>query len=161
MSVDWNEYDKFDSVQDLYLPARGEGETKATQIVTAVTKLVYKYYNDGDIFDGTQALTHGCNDLSSYANWLAKNCPNASEHLDRIYTANSFDDYEDLLMGLAEMVYDEEFLAEMNKIPKVGSIYECDGEFEYGEDEEEYEYDDDDEYDGEYDDDEDRDDYER
>ena len=146
MSVDWDEFDKFDSVQDLYLPVSGEGETKATQIVTAVTKLVYKYYNDGDVFDGTYELTHGYNDLSSYANWLNNYCPNAAGHLAKIISAHSFDDYEDLLMGLAEMAFDEDFLAEMNKIPKEGSIYECDGVYKYGE----YEYDEDKDRDDDY-----------
>ena len=70
--VDWSYYDKpeFKAINSEYLPARGEGETKATQIVTAVNKLVYKWYNDGDVFDNTGALSGWANDLSSYANWL-------------------------------------------------------------------------------------------
>lgn len=34
--VNWNYFDKFKGVKERYLPDRGEGETKATQIVTAV-----------------------------------------------------------------------------------------------------------------------------
>ena len=70
MAVDWGYYDKFDGLNDKYLPISGEGETKATQIVTAVSKLVYKWYNDGDVFDNTFHLEGWANDLSSYANWL-------------------------------------------------------------------------------------------
>ena len=72
MAVDWGYYDKFDGINDKYLPVYSEGETKATQIVTAVNKLVYKYYNDGDVFDNTRYLSGWANDLSDYANWLYK-----------------------------------------------------------------------------------------
>ena len=42
MAVDWGYYDKFEELVDKYMPMRGEGETKASQIVTAVSKLIYK-----------------------------------------------------------------------------------------------------------------------
>ena len=53
---EWSYFDKFETINDRYLPSQGEGETKATQVVTAVTKLVYKWYNDGDVYDNTYAL---------------------------------------------------------------------------------------------------------
>ena len=65
MAVDWSYFDKFDPLQDKYLPNRGEGDTIATQIVTAVAKLIYKWYNDGDVFDNTWYLDGWLNDLSS------------------------------------------------------------------------------------------------
>ena len=42
--VDWDYYnkDEFSRISDKYLPSMGEGETLATQICTAVSKLVYK-----------------------------------------------------------------------------------------------------------------------
>ena len=83
MAVDWGYYDKFDGLMDKYLPMHGEGETKATQIVTAVNKLVYKWYNDGDVFDNTLHLEGWANDLSDYANWLADHA-NVGEILDKI-----------------------------------------------------------------------------
>ena len=73
MSVDWSYFDKFDGIIDKYLPTKGEGETKATQIVTAINKLIYKWYNDGDVFDNTYHLEGWANDLSDYANWLYEN----------------------------------------------------------------------------------------
>ena len=54
--VNWNYFDKFEEEKERYLPDRGEGETKATQIVTAVNKLIYMWYNNGDIFDNTHYL---------------------------------------------------------------------------------------------------------
>lgn len=142
MSVQWDYYDKFEELIDKYMPARGEGETKATQIVTAVNKLVYKWYNDGDVFDNTSFLDGWVNDLSSYANWLDK-CTDlkASGILAKIKDCYSDSDYENLLKELADTMLNEEYLAEQNKFEKVGTIYECDGKFkfvEFDEDEEDY-----------------------
>jgi hypothetical protein len=148
MAVNWDYFDKFEQVNDKYLPIRGEGETKATQIVTAVNKLIYKWYNDGDVFDNTYHLEGWANDLSSYANWLYYYTENALRILDRINACYTESDYENLLKDLADMLLNEEYLAEQDKIVKEGSVYKCAGKFEYKEYEEEYdeEYDDEEEY---------------
>ena len=148
MSVNWDYYDKFGSIEERYLPRRGEGETKATQIVTAVTKLVYKWYNDGDVFDNTHHLEGWANDLSSYANWLDK-YTNASRILHGISGCYNDGDYEDLLKDLADLLYDEEYLEQMNTEDVAESIYTCDGPFrfvEYEEEEEDYWEDGEDDY---------------
>ena len=142
MSVQWDYYDKFESVMKKYLPDMDEGETKATQIVTAVTKLVYKWYNDGDVFDNTNHLEGWANDLSSYANWLDK-CTDlkASGILAKIKDCYNESDYENLLKELADTMLDEEYLAKQNKFDKVGTIYDCDGKYKFVES-----YDDEDDY---------------
>lgn len=140
MAVDWNYYDKFDGLNDKYLPVRGEGETKATQIVTAVNKLIYKYYNDGDVFDNTHYLKGWANDLSDYANWLYYHT-DTSNILDKVTVCFSDGEYEELLKELADKLLDEVYLAEQNKVGKVETIYSCIGKFKYAEhneDEEEY-----------------------
>lgn len=142
MSVQWDYYDKFEAVTEKYLPDMGEGETKATQIVTAVTKLVYKWYNDGDVFDNTHHLEGWANDLSDYANWLDK-CTDlkASGILAKIKDCYNDSDYENLLKELADTMLNEKYLAEQNKFEKVGTIYNCNGKFkfvEFNEDEEYY-----------------------
>ena len=38
----WSAFDEFDGICDQYLPSRGEGDTMASQIVTAINKLIYK-----------------------------------------------------------------------------------------------------------------------
>lgn len=151
---DWSYFDKFEGVIDKYMPARGEGETMASQIVTAVNKLVYKWYNDGDVFDNTAYLDGWANDLSSYANWLAKYA-NLGYILDDIYGCESEGDYEDLLAALADEALNEGFLADFQK-EKTGSIYDCSGDYRLEEltDEEEDEWDDD-YYDDEWDEDDD------
>lgn len=140
MSVEWEYFDKFDKINDEYLPDRGEGDTMATQIVTAVNKLVYKWYNDGDVFDNTGSLAGWCNNLSSYANWLRK-YTSAGHILDAIYVCYTDGAYEDLMKDLADEMLDLEFLESMTKEPKHGSIYKCDGPFKFEEpvdDEEEW-----------------------
>lgn len=147
MSVDWSYFDKFDGIIDKYLPMQGEGETKATQIVTAVNKLIYKWYNDGDVFDNTYHLEGWANDLTDYANWLYHNTK-AEKILEKISVCLTDDDYEELLKELADDLLDGEYLVEKNKVEKVGTIYECNGKFKYEEPKEEnydYYYEDEDE----------------
>lgn len=53
MSVDWGSYNKYDDILEEYLPSTGEGDSLASQMVTAVNKLIYKWYNDDDVYDNT------------------------------------------------------------------------------------------------------------
>lgn len=151
MAVNWDYFDKFEALSDKYLPIRGEGETKATQIVTAVSKLIYKYYNDGDVFDNTHFLKGWANDLSDYANWLYYHT-DTRNILNKITVCFSDDDYEELLKELADKLFDADYLAEQDKIEKVETIYKCIGKFNYAEQDEEedddgYWYDDEDDED--------------
>lgn len=126
----WGYFDQFDKIADKYMPDEGEGETMASQIVTAVNKLIYKWFNDGDVYDNVNSCIESwCNDLSSYANWLHTNIPELSSILENIYHMHE-NEYEGLLEDLANTALNEEFLAKYNK-PKTGSIYDCDGPFEF------------------------------
>lgn len=136
---EWNEFNKFEVADDLYLPAQGEGETKATQLTTAVSKLVYKWFNDGDVYDNVNSPMQGwCNDLSSYANWIDKYTP-FGDILKDISGCYSDGEYTDLLYRLCEAACDLEMLAELNKEPKEGSVYDCDGVFQFSDEPEEEE----------------------
>lgn len=145
MSVCWDYYDKFNAINEKYLPIHGEGETKATQIVTAVNKLIYKWYNDGDVYDNTRFLEGWANDISDFANWLDKYVPSVSRILHGVFVCKTDSEYEDLLKDLTDKLLDEEFLAEQDKLEKVGTVYECNGAFEFVEIPEEDDYYDDDE----------------
>ena len=134
--VDWNYYDKFEEINNKYRPSSGEGETEATQAVTAVNKLVYKWYNDGDVYDNVNSGLEGwANDLSSYANWLFKYFDGVQDILKSIYELSygDTDKYENLLKDLSDEVLDETVLEGLNTKPKQGSIYDCDGPFEFNE----------------------------
>lgn len=143
-SVDWGYYDKFESINDRYLPSQGEGDNFAQQIVTAVTKLVYKWYNDGDVFDNQgepRSWAMPCNDLSDYANWLYKYVSSAKPILDSVFDCYSEGEYEDLLQDLADECLDESKLEAWSNEPKKGSIYDCSGNFKLIWDDEENEED--------------------
>ena len=144
--IKWSDFDKFDSVIDKYMPARGQGETKASQICTAVNKLIYKWYNDGDVYDNTYGLDGWWNDLSDYANWLALyTTEKAYRILLRIKNiGNSEDQYEQILYDLATELLNEDYLVEMDKCPKEDDIYNCEYIFKFDEGSDD---DDDDDYD--------------
>lgn len=146
-SVNWDYFNRFEDIYQEYMPDIGEGETLASQTVTAVNKLIYKWYNDGDVFDNVHSNLRGwANDLSSFANWLYKYVPGKTQTiLKNIYGINETSDYEYLLKELADYCLNEDLLQSL-KTDKQGSVYRCDGPFEFNEDE--YK-------DGEYDDEED------
>ena len=96
----------------------GEGENMATQLVTAINKLVYKWYNDGDVYDNTFALQGWANDLSSYANWIYKHFNESKGTLNKIETAIHDRDYEFILKDLADNFLDEKLLAELSQKEK-------------------------------------------
>lgn len=130
-SVSWSYFDKFKDVTDKYMEPEGEGDTLASQIVTAVNKLVYRWYNDGDVYDNVNGgMYNRGDDLSDYANWLNKYCQPASRILDSIYNCSDDNTYEGILKSLADKCLDQEYLSTMEE-PKQGSIYDCDGPFEY------------------------------
>lgn len=129
--VDWDYYDRYESIVGKYMPFYGEGETIASQIVTAINKLVYKWYNDGDVFDNSYHLEGWANDLSSYANWLY-NHDYGCRILDGIRGCKTHADYENLLKDLADMFLgDEELLENLNTLPMNSSIYKAVGVFKF------------------------------
>ena len=136
-SVDWDYFNIFHDINDKYLPDSGEGDNMATQTVTAVNKLVYKWYNDGDVYDNStpSGLEGWANDLSDYANWLAKNIDGCKDILDRIFEIHYGDNgaYEDLLKDLANNCLDENLLSGLATQPKEGSVYECSGDYSFDE----------------------------
>lgn len=145
--VDWKYFEKFEAINNRYLPEWGEGKTAATQIVTVINKLIYKWYNDGDVFDNTYHLKGWMNDISSYANWLAEYAGGLGI-LKQIKDCKTHADYEQLLKSLADKYLDEVYLEKLNHVSKIGSVYDCDGLFQYvevDEDEDDWEDEDDDE----------------
>lgn len=129
--IDWDYFDKFEPIINKYMPDRGEGETMASQIVTAVNKLIYKWYNDGDVYDNTRGLPGWANDLSDYANWLYKYVPKTQYTLDLIEEVSTDGGYEEILQLLADLTLNEEFLSKYTDEKCLGSIYNCNGPFKF------------------------------
>lgn len=143
-NVLWSYYDKkeFEEINDKYLPMQGEGGTRATQVVTAVNKLVYKWYNDGDVYDNTYNLEGWCNDISTFANWLAAyagadDILSRIEKIDNRTIEENEAEYEHILKDLADRYLDMETLDQLNTWPKVGSVYTAKGPYVFEEHEEE------------------------
>lgn len=133
MAVSWGYFDQYEGIIDRYMPWRGEGETLASQTATAINKLIYKWYNDGDVFDNTHGMDGWVNDLSDYANWLDTYVEKSREVLSKIMSCNSNSRYEDILKELADTVLIPSYLEEINNKPKEGSIYRCKGRFKFKE----------------------------
>lgn len=131
-NVEWDYFDRYENIVDKYMPWYDEGDTLASQRVTAVNKLVYKWYNDGDVFDNTYCMEGWANDLSSYANWLAKYM-NVDSILNRISECYTDAEYEHILKDLADTILNEDKLAELAKVKRQGSIYKCEGKYEFNE----------------------------
>ena len=128
----WSDFDKYGEISDKYLPVRGQGDTLATQTVTAINKLIYKWFNDGDVYDNTYYLIGWANDLSSYANWLVKYM-DAGDILNQIADCYTDEQYEGILMALAKEYLQPEKLVHLDAIPARGDIYDCSGIFRYSE----------------------------
>lgn len=129
----WSDFDRFEAAINKYMPRMGQGETKASQVCTAVNKLVYKWFNDGDVFDNTFYLEGWCNDLSDYANWLDR-YTDFGDILHEIETCDDEVDYTDLLYDLCVAALDEDYLKGLSMIQKEGDIYNCAGDFRFVED---------------------------
>lgn len=121
-----------DEMENKYLPSQGEGDNMATQAVTAVTKIIYRWFNDGDVFDNTYGLEGFANNLSSYANWLHENIPEAAVVLSGIEEVGGRKKaYTKLLFDLEHAVLVPEVLAKYEAQPATGTVYDCEGPYEF------------------------------
>lgn len=140
--ITWSSFDTPESnaLEEKYLPANGDGDNMASQAVTATTKLIYKWFNDGDVYDNSYGLSGWANDISGSANWLAKHVPGARDILWRIQKTHSEEEYvSNILWPLFNLVYDPKLLSSLEKKPKVDDAYSCKGPFEFNyEDEDAY-----------------------
>lgn len=134
-SVNWDYFSKYQNIIDTYMPDEGEGDTMASQMVTAVNKLIYRWYNDGDVYDTVNTcFNESFNDLTSYANWLYEYGPSGvNTTLKKIFRCEEASNYEDLLKSLADQCFNPQVLDDLKHKEKQGSIYKCDGPFEYSE----------------------------
>lgn len=125
------------------MPPVGDGDTMASQAETAICKLVYRWFNDGDVYDNQYGMTGWWNNISGSANWLANHFPGAKAILDRIQEiGNDEDAYTDILYDICRLIYDTpNLLDNLNALPKIGSAYDDPGPYKIVEmDENEYEW---------------------
>lgn len=94
-----------DAVFKPYFVREGEGETKASQLVTACCKIVYRYYNDGDRYDRANG------GIGTYSAWIRKYC----------FKLKTADNYEEKLKHL--IIRAVENVSKYANEPKIWSIY--------------------------------------
>lgn len=127
-NIKWGDFDQFTN-SDKYLPVHGEGDNMATQAATALSKLVYKWFNDGDVYDTSYNLEGWANDISGSANWLYKYIPETQPILDRIETITTEDEYTRLLFDLCQVV--DPKIPGLESSGLKGDAYDEDGKFKY------------------------------
>ena len=130
--ISWDDFSDpvTDALEKKYLPSRGDGDNMATQAVTATCKLIYKWFNDGDVYDNTYGMEGWANDISGSANWLAKFVPGANEILMRIKSnGDSRSGYTKILYDLNKLVFNEDLLTALESQEKIGNAYREDGPF--------------------------------
>ena len=130
----WEDFESFGPVIDKYMPEIGEGETMASQIVTAVNRIGYRWFNDGDTVSGDidpkgDGPSFSPGEVSQFGNWLDKNVPEASAvFASWIDALESFDCdvamYNDFLYELFETLLDEKLLEKYQDKPLADSIYD-------------------------------------
>lgn len=146
-SVSWDYFSKpeFKKILNEYLPDYGEGHTMANQIATAVNRLVYRWYNDGDVYDNHwygMNYYDFTNDLSDVGNWLSKNVKDVRGTLLAVHGCDSESDYEDILKNIADTLLNDSVMSRYSDRAAVGSIYNCNGPFSVEEDYEDRDYED-------------------
>lgn len=133
--VAWDVFDKYADILHDYLPRQGEGDTKASQFAVCISKLVYRFFNDGDYFTNQYCegkYEAGDESMPNYANWLSKYIDGAGGILDEIKSITYEDDdaYSDMLYELCTQFVTEEYLEQLDEESKTSeSIYKCSGEF--------------------------------
>ena len=90
---------EFDAWYDKYVPAYGNCETLAGEIIRAINRLVYRYYNDGDTVDDYCGNEYNHN----------RACDNfLCSHVKGYVTLGGIDefDFEDAVCNRLRFIYD-------------------------------------------------------
>lgn len=114
-----------------YLTPYGQGDTLATQIATAVNRLVYKWYVDGVVYHGTIYMPGWENDISGAANWLAKYVDGAEAILDRIHECRTEEECESILDDIVVHCIKEDIFEAAVNAPAVGDVYNEQGAYKF------------------------------
>ena len=131
---------KFDEFFDKYVPINGSADTLGGEIVRAINRIVYRYYNDGDTVD--RYCGNEYNHLRACDTFLKTYCP-AYHSLSNVKEL----EYEKNLCDRLKKVLD--YLVANPNVFEIPNSTDCIANAPY----EPWEYDDDEDYD--YDDDED------
>lgn len=119
--LNWDSFNRFFIVQEMYLPRRGQGKTMGTQAVTAISKLVYNWFAYGDVYHN-EFIGGVRHDLTSYAEWLYWNIFEARKELSKVFDSSiTEEEYTEILYNVFEIV--ESMVKDLKERPKKDSIY--------------------------------------
>lgn len=117
-------YDRLEALFDELVPHRGKATSVAGELVRAVTRLIFRYYNDGDVF----YWGYGLETCASSASYLADRYSSTiyagqaiGEKYAREYDLSHMDgEYESFLRDISEEVIEDilanpELIAEVNE----------------------------------------------
>jgi hypothetical protein len=117
-------YDRLEALFDELVPHRGKATSVAGELVRAVTRLIFRYYNDGDVF----YWGYGLETCASSASYLADRYSSTiyagqaiGEKYAREYDLSPMDEeYESFLRDISEEVIEDilanpELIAEVNE----------------------------------------------
>lgn len=147
LEADWGEnMHNFKKLSDEEMPSQGQGSTMLSQWLVCVNCLIYKWYNDGDMYSN-QYGGSSVNDISWTANWLYNNI---GEHyksvLDMIKRSSGKEDYQKIIDKIEDvsekLASDEKFVEKLKSEKTKDNVYKEKGPFEQLEDDDEDEYDD-------------------
>lgn len=131
----------FNELRDKLVPACGKADTVAGEIIRAMDRLIYRFYNDGDMVgDGYGNET--CNGSFRYLHMLIPNCPNLYRE------SGNEDGYVELLADMAGVIAN--FLSKNPELQSAPNTDDSRSDYDDPQDYEwdRYEEDEDDEYDG-------------
>ena len=94
---DWPDNKEFEALFDQYVPDQGHADTVGGELIRAVNKIVYRYYNDGDRV-GVDYGNETCNPAARFIETNTKLEPLASKLWD--YRPN--EEYEKVLADLMQ-----------------------------------------------------------
>lgn len=123
-------FDHFNEILRQYMPQSGEGDTMASQLATAVAKIGYRWFNDGDTINAnwmvqSETIAGG---VAQYGNWIYGNIPESRDMfhdwLERFDNESISDsDYEDFLYNMCEVLLNTDLLDGYSAERKKDSIY--------------------------------------
>lgn len=123
-------FDLFNEILNTYMPKTGEGDTLASQIATAVAKIGYRWFNDGDTVSSNWMVQSetDAGGLAQYANWLYVNVPEAKplfrSWISRFdHESVSDSEYVDFLYNMCEVLLEPDLLEGYSAEPVKDSIY--------------------------------------
>ena len=94
---DWPDNKEFNALFDQHVPAQGHANTLGGELIRAVNKIVYRYYNDGDRV-GVGYGNETCNPAARFIEENTKLEPLAKE----LWNLCSDKEYEELLADLMQ-----------------------------------------------------------